>query len=82
MENEIVTLTIGKAEALMLFELLGDFRSQTELHVKDHAERVSLRVLQCALEKTLVEPFSKDYPAIFARARDHLIRQWGDGSEG
>ena len=74
----MVTLTIGKADALILLELLADFHSQAELHVRDHAERLSLWQLQGALEKTLVEPFSKDYLDIINSARDRLIRQWGD----
>lgn len=74
----MVTLAIGKAEALILFELLADFHSQVELHVRNHAERLSLWRLQGALEKTLVEPFSRDYNNIIARARADLIHEWGD----
>ncbi len=61
--NETVTLTIGKAEALILFELLFDFYRQPALEIKDDA---------------LVEPFSKDYGEIISAARRDLLQQWGD----
>ncbi len=38
--NETVTLTIGKAEALILFELLFDFYRQPALEIKDDAQRL------------------------------------------
>jgi len=57
--NETVTLTIGKAEALILFELLFDFYSQSALEIKDEAERLALVRIHSALESKLVEPFSK-----------------------
>ena len=50
MGNEKVTLSLGKAEALILFELLADFYRQPILEVKDKAERLALRRLQGALE--------------------------------
>jgi len=40
--NETVTLVIGKAEALILFELLANFYRQTALQIKDDAERLAL----------------------------------------
>jgi len=78
MENETVTLTISKPEALILSELLADFRSQPELLVSDDAERLSLWALACALEKTLVEPFLEDYDGVIAKARADLIRRCGE----
>jgi len=76
--NETVTLVIGKAEALILFELLANFYRQTALQIKDDAERLALVRLQGALESTLVEPFAKDYREIISAARSALLRQWGD----
>jgi hypothetical protein len=76
--NETVTLTIGKAEALILFELLFDFHTQPTLEIKDDAERLALIRMHGALESTLVEPFSKDYGEIISSARKDLLQQWGD----
>ena len=41
--NETVTLTIGKAEALILFELLFDFYRQPALEIKDACASPELR---------------------------------------
>jgi hypothetical protein len=76
-EKEKVTITIGKPEALILFELLADFHSQPVLKFTDNTERMALVRLHGVLEKTLVEPFSKNYNQLIADARSHLIKQWG-----
>ena len=76
--NDTVTLTIGKAEALILFELLFDFHRQPTLEIKDDAERLALVRMHGVLESTLVEPFSKDYGEIIGAARRNLLLQWGD----
>jgi hypothetical protein len=78
MDHDTISLILGKAEALILFELLVDFHSQSTLQVKDNAEKLALVRLHGALEKTLVEPFSVEYTQILTRARAHLIRQWGN----
>ncbi len=75
---DTVTLTIGKAEALILFELLFGFYRQPTLEIKDDAERLALVRMHGALESTLVEPFSKDYEEIISAARRDLLQQWGD----
>jgi len=71
--NDTVTLTIGKAEALILFELLFDFHRQPTLEIKDDAERLALVRMHGVLESTLVEPFSKDYGKIISAARRDLL---------
>jgi hypothetical protein len=76
--KETVTLIIGKAEALILFELLHDFHGQPTLEIKDDAERFALVRVHGALESTLVELFSKDYGGIISAARRDLLQQWGD----
>jgi hypothetical protein len=76
--NETVTLVIGKAEALILFEFLVDFYRQPALEIKDDAERLALVRLHGALESTLVEPFAKDYGEIISAARSDLLRQGSD----
>jgi len=73
--KETVTLIIGKAEALILFELLFDFCRQPALEIKDDAQRLALVRVQCALESTLFETFSKDYGEIISAARRDLLQQ-------
>jgi hypothetical protein len=80
-ENEKINISIGKPEALILFELLADFHSQPVLAFKDNAERLALVRLQGALESALVEPFSKNYNQLISDARSYLIKQWGDELE-
>jgi len=76
--NETITLTIGKSEALILFDFLADFHQQSSLSVNDNAERLALVRLHGALESTLTEPFSPDYREIISAARNDLTRQWGN----
>jgi hypothetical protein len=75
--REKVSISIGKPEALILFELLAAFHSQPALSFKDNAERLALVRLHGALESTLVEPFSKDYDRLISEARSYLLKQWG-----
>jgi hypothetical protein len=78
MKDELVTLQIGKAEALILFELLADFCDQSALQISDNAEKLALIRLHGALEKSLVEPFSQKYKNIIEEAKAQLLREWGD----
>jgi hypothetical protein len=75
--RETITLTVGKAEALILSELLADFHSEPILEFKDNAERLALVRLHGALESTLVEPFDKDYEELARAARKQLLSEWG-----
>ena len=79
--NDKVTITIGKPEALILFELLADFHSDPVLKFRDNAERLALVRLHGALQNTLVEPFSKNYSQFINDARNHLLKQWGTVQE-
>lgn len=74
-----VSLTIGRPEALVLFEMLVDFYGQASLEIASPAERLALVRLHGALEKTLVEPFKPDYRALVEAARSELTAQSGDG---
>jgi hypothetical protein len=76
--EKTVTLVIGRAEALILFELLFDFRKQPALEINDAAERLALMRLHGALESTLVDLFAVDYEGIIGAARNDLLRQWRD----
>jgi hypothetical protein len=75
--GEKVIVTIGKAEALILFQLLADFHSQPVLKFAN-ADRLALVRLHGALESTLVEPFSEDYADLLDKARNQLLEQWWD----
>src|SRR6266480_1727641 len=71
--KETVTLIIGKAEALILFELLFDFYRQPALEIKDDAQRLALVRVHGALESTLVEPFTHDYGEIIVPRGGHKL---------
>jgi hypothetical protein len=75
--EEAVTLTVGRAEALVLFEMLADFYSQPVLEIHGPAERLALIRLHGTLEKTLVEPFMPDYRALIEESRSKLAAQSG-----
>jgi hypothetical protein len=75
--HDSVTLTIGRAEALVLFDLLADFRVQAHLPIRDAAQRATLRYLEYCLEKAIVEPFSPDYDQALEVARQAVVTKWG-----
>jgi hypothetical protein len=82
MREEGINLPIGRAEALVLFEMLADFYSQPAIEVSSPAERLALVRLHGALEKTLVEPFMDNYRALVDEARARLIAESGSSSSG
>jgi hypothetical protein len=73
-----ITVTVGRAEALVLFEMLADFYRQPVLEIGGPAERLALVRLHGALEKALVEPFMPDYRALIEAARSELAAQSGE----
>lgn len=78
--DEPVTLSLTKAEALVLFDLVFDFRDQAALAIRDDAEKIALWNLTCLLEKALVEPFREDYDSLLAKART-VVRERGMSDE-
>jgi hypothetical protein len=76
--NDSVTIAMGKAEALVLFDLLRGFRDEPDLAIRNGAERVALWMLEACLEKELVEPFSPEYARLVEEARENVISKWGD----
>src|SRR5277367_5738717 len=72
-----VTLTIGKDEAIILYELLVDYFDEPALSGKDDADRMALTRLAGTLEKTLVEPFMPEWNSLKAQARERLIAASG-----
>lgn len=75
--REKIVLRVGRAEALVLFELLADFSRQPALEIRDEAERLALFRLHGALEETLVEPLKPDYAQMIALSRSMLVQQSG-----
>jgi hypothetical protein len=76
--EDTVILSVGRTEALVLFDMLAEFYGQSSLEVHDSSERLALVRLHGALEKTLVEPFRPDYGSVIAEARSSLAAQSGD----
>jgi hypothetical protein len=71
--NETVALTVTKAEALILFELLANFHEESSIQVRDQAERIALWNLSSLLEKSLVDLFSPNYKELLLQAKQKLI---------
>lgn len=78
--NEPVTITIDKAEALVLFDLLADFRDAPALPIRNDAERATLWAVEACLEKILVDPFMDDYGKTLVEARAEVVAKWGSYS--
>ena len=72
MNQESTTVTLGRSEALVLFELLADFDRQNCIAIGSDAERLALLRLHAALESTLVEPLTPEYQARMDEARRSL----------
>lgn len=72
-----VVIELGRAEALVLFELLHRLEDE-DVVLEDDAEQVALWRLSAALERTLVEPFRPDYHELLERARSQLADQSHD----
>jgi hypothetical protein len=71
MNGHEVTLTLTKAEALVLFEWLARV-DEAALEFAHPAEQTVLWELEGQLEKTLVEPFSPEYDKLLAEARKQV----------
>jgi hypothetical protein len=73
----MISIKIGRAEALVLFEMLADFQNQSTLPIAGPPERLALLRLCGALESTLVEPFAPGYRKLLEEARSRLAAQHG-----
>lgn len=71
------TITLDDDEALVLFELLASERIESDLPGLEAPERNALWVLQCHLEKSLVEPFLPNYEQLLEKARASLVERLG-----
>lgn len=68
-----VKIKLSKDEALVLFELLSRFSDTGQLMIADPSEERVLWKLTCLFEKSLSEPFSKNWLSTLEEARNRLI---------
>jgi hypothetical protein len=69
--EEHIRLTLGRSQAIVLFEVLtrGGSVPARPIEIEDESEQLVLWLLEAQLEKLLVEPLSPDWPAILREAR-------------
>ena len=73
MENNEITITLNKDEALVLFEFLSRFNENDNKEIfQDQAEEKVLWRIEGQLEKILVEPFMPNYQDIIKEARNRI----------
>ena len=68
------TVTMTRAEALVLFDFLSRFDQNQQLDIRDRAEEFVLWHVHGAFERVLVEPFAADYVKKLEAARE-TVRQ-------
>lgn len=69
---DTVTLQLQKSEAIVFFELLSRCNDEKTLTIAHPAEAKVLSHMLCLLEKTLVEPFDKNYLELLEHARRNV----------
>jgi hypothetical protein len=67
-----ISITLARDEALVLLEMLADFRDELVVTVRDQAERRALWNLTCLLEKALPEALSPKYRELVEIAKKNL----------
>jgi hypothetical protein len=72
MSDGFIDISLGRDEALILFELLFDLSGKTSFSLDDSVDRLALVRLHGALESTLVEAFDPAYDALLHAARARL----------
>jgi hypothetical protein len=81
--DESVTITLNRAEAIVLFEMVSGQGRQQEIKIRDKAERGTLWSIECALERELTEPLQDDYLLKLEDARRRVTaRHFGDDAQG
>jgi hypothetical protein len=73
--SDMVLISLPKAEALVLFEMLSRYdegSSDRVLTVNDYAERHALWKLHGYFQRELVEPLLPNYDALLASAKASL----------
>lgn len=71
-DQSSLSITLTRDEALVLLEMLGDFRDEPVVTVKDQAKRRALLNLTCLLEKAVPEVFSPNYGELVEIAKRNL----------
>jgi len=72
-EKPEVAITLTKAEALVLFDLLSRFSETGKMDFEHKAENQVLWNMCCVLESALAEPFSENYEELLQTARESLV---------
>jgi hypothetical protein len=72
-----VQLELNGDAALVLFEYLASHEKIGAALDLDAPERHAFELLEAALQRTLVEPFSQNYSELLAKARQALVEQYG-----
>ncbi len=68
-----INIELSKEEALVLFEFLNKLSNgQTVVQYEDKSEEQVLAIIECILEKSLDEPFSKNYLELLQKAREKI----------
>ena len=69
MADDLVDLSITKAEAIILFEFAAKLTTEQSTVAFDGAEEKVLWNIEAMLEKMLLEPFREDYEHVVDKAR-------------
>lgn len=72
MPNDPIVLTLDGDEALVFFEWISRYNKRDDVRFADQAEQRVLWDLEASLESALAEPFSGDYDALLAAARERV----------
>ena len=72
LSSNIVSLTLSRPQALVLFDLLARYQESGSLEIHDTAEGTVLRDICGVLEKNLDEPFADDYAQLLEIARTRV----------
>ena len=67
-----LSIRLTKDEALVLLEIIGDFRDESAIQVRDQAERHALWNLSALLEKAIPEIFAPNYRELVKAAKKNL----------
>jgi hypothetical protein len=76
--SQELRIDLGKAEALVLFELLSRFEETGTLTVGHRAEELVLWQLLGTLESSVTETFAADYQERLKSARGLVIQAFGE----
>jgi hypothetical protein len=73
-----ITLSIGRDEAYVLFELLADLQGgEISLDISPQEAHLAISLLQGALESTLIAPLQPNYKELLEEARRRLRERAG-----